>query len=124
MSATATIMRSVKSAATCLLLLSALLYWADSYPDMVSSDAACNECALKKNELFSGDFPIYQCMGCCFSRAYPTPLNVKKMMMIPKNFTSEATCCIARDSYEVRHMNIIVRNHTGCNCDTCMYHKI
>ncbi|XP_061896453.1 glycoprotein hormones alpha chain [Entelurus aequoreus] len=122
MSATATIMRSVKSAATCLLLLSALLYYADSYPDMVSSDAACNECALKKNELFSGDLPIYQCMGCCFSRAYPTPLNVKKAMMIPKNFTSEATCCIAIDSYVVRHMN--VRNHTRCHCDTCRFHKI
>nr|XP_057946322.1 glycoprotein hormones alpha chain [Doryrhamphus excisus] len=126
MSATATMLRFVKSAAASFLLLSALLYMADSYPNY-PSNVPCDECSLKKNDFFSRDLPIYQCMGCCFSMAYPTPLNVKNIMAIPKNFTSEATCCVAKDSYEVslKNMNNVnVRNHTGCYCGTCIYHKI
>ncbi|XP_054652366.1 glycoprotein hormones alpha chain isoform X1 [Dunckerocampus dactyliophorus] len=150
MSATATMLRFVKSAGVSLLLLSAFFHMADSYPNYPSnsnmhrfresyevhtatncshsfcylSPVPCDECSLKKNDLFSRDLPIYQCMGCCFSRAYPTPFNVKNIMVSPKNFTLEATCCVAKDSYEVSLKNINVRNHTGCYCGTCMYHKI
>ncbi|XP_054652367.1 glycoprotein hormones alpha chain isoform X2 [Dunckerocampus dactyliophorus] len=123
MSATATMLRFVKSAGVSLLLLSAFFHMADSYPNY-PSNIPCDECSLKKNDLFSRDLPIYQCMGCCFSRAYPTPFNVKNIMVSPKNFTLEATCCVAKDSYEVSLKNINVRNHTGCYCGTCMYHKI
>ncbi|CAG10482.1 unnamed protein product [Tetraodon nigroviridis] len=65
---------SVKSTGAFLLLLSFLLYVAESYPNFPKSNMGCEECALTKNSGFSRDRPIYQCMGCCFSRAYPTPL--------------------------------------------------
>ncbi|XP_031134744.1 glycoprotein hormones alpha chain isoform X1 [Sander lucioperca] len=117
----ATTMGSVKSAGLSILLLSFLFYIADSYPNI---DMGCEECKLGMNNLFSRDRPVYQCMGCCFSRAYPTPLTAMTKMEIPKNITSEATCCVAKDYYEIEVYGIRVRNHTDCHCSTCYYHKI
>ncbi|CAJ1073503.1 glycoprotein hormones alpha chain [Xyrichtys novacula] len=121
---TATMMGSVKSTGLCLLLLSFLLYIADSHPNNDLSNMGCEECTLKRNTLFSVERPLYQCMGCCFSRAYPTPLMAMKTMTIPKNITSEATCCVAKHSYETEVFGIPVRNHTECHCSTCYFHKI
>ncbi|CAK6956900.1 glycoprotein hormones alpha chain [Scomber scombrus] len=117
-------MGSVRSAGLSLLLLSFLLYLADSYPNVDLSNMGCEECTLRKNSFFSRDRPIYQCMGCCFSRAYPTPLKAMRSMSIPKNITSEATCCVAKNSYETEVDGIRVRNHTDCHCSTCYFHKI
>ncbi|TWW72030.1 glycoprotein hormones alpha chain [Takifugu rubripes] len=119
-----TAMGSAKSAGAVLLLLSFLLYVADSYPNFPKSNMGCEECTLTKNSGFSRDRPIYQCMGCCFSRAYPTPLKAMTTMTIPKNITSEATCCVAKQSYQTEVAGIKVRNHTECHCSTCYYHKI
>uniref|UniRef100_A0A3Q3WSX0 Glycoprotein hormones alpha chain n=1 Tax=Mola mola TaxID=94237 RepID=A0A3Q3WSX0_MOLML len=120
----ATTAGSVKSAGLALLLLSFLLYVADSYPSIDFTNMGCEECTLRKNSVFSRDRPVYQCMGCCFSRAYPTPLKAMKTMPNPKNITSEATCCVAKHSYETEVAGIRVRNHTECHCSTCYFHKI
>ncbi|XP_061699960.1 glycoprotein hormones alpha chain isoform X1 [Syngnathoides biaculeatus] len=123
--AIATMLGSMKSVGPVLLLLMSVLYVASSYSDFDFSHIGCKECNLQKNEFFSRDRqPVYQCMGCCFSRAYPTPLREKKVMMNPKNITSEAACCIANNSHWVRVDNLPVRNHTECSCGTCIYHKI
>ncbi|XP_051942349.1 glycoprotein hormones alpha chain-like [Hippocampus zosterae] len=122
--ATATIMGAVKFVGPLLFLVTSLFCMVDSYPDLDLSHIGCNECALKKNDFFSRDKPVYQCKGCCFSMAYPTPHWIKKLMMNPKNITSEAACCTARNSELVKVQNLMVRNHTECYCDTCIYHKI
>ncbi|XP_033843868.2 glycoprotein hormones alpha chain-like isoform X1 [Periophthalmus magnuspinnatus] len=114
-------MGSVKSRGIPVLLLTLFLYLVDTY---TYSDAGCEECSLKKNGLFSRERPVYQCMGCCFSRAYPTPLRAMKTMANPKNITSEAKCCVAKHSYETEVRGIPVRNHTECHCSTCYFHKV
>ncbi|XP_072313630.1 glycoprotein hormones alpha chain-like [Eucyclogobius newberryi] len=112
---------SVKSRGISVLLLTSFLYLVDTYS---YSNAGCEECSLKRNVLFSMERPVYQCMGCCFSRAYPTPLRARKTMANPKNITSEATCCVAKNGSDTEVGGIQVRNHTECHCSTCYFHKV
>ncbi|KAJ0009132.1 hypothetical protein NQD34_016547 [Periophthalmus magnuspinnatus] len=98
-----------------VLLLLGMMYFCSVE---TSRDGGCEACALHRHHLFPG---VYQCMGCCFSRAFPTPPATLRTMVRPKPITSQASCCVA-SSYE--EVELTVKNHTSCHCGTCKYHKI
>ncbi|KAK7910501.1 hypothetical protein WMY93_015185 [Mugilogobius chulae] len=97
-----------------------LLLWAMFFCGVESNrDDGCEECTLRRHPFL----PVYQCMGCCFSRAFPTPYSSLRTMVQPKPITSQASCCVADTFYQVMIDNESVKNHTSCHCSTCKYHK-
>ncbi|XP_041925299.1 glycoprotein hormones alpha chain-like [Alosa sapidissima] len=114
-----------KSCVASLLLVSILLHIGDFYPNNEVSSKGRDECKLTEHPSLSmPGAPIYQCKGGCYSIAYPTPLRSKGTMLVQKNITSEASCCVAREFKSVTGLyNLKLLNHTDCHCSTCRHHK-
>uniref|UniRef100_UPI00358EF6E3 glycoprotein hormones alpha chain-like n=1 Tax=Myxine glutinosa TaxID=7769 RepID=UPI00358EF6E3 len=90
-----------------LTLSIALLMW---MPLLMADFQDNSRCTLRTNtylrELNHKLHHVLQCAGYCFSRAYPTPKVVMDSMISPKNFTSEALCCVARSWTQVSVLEV------------------
>ncbi|XP_076144453.1 glycoprotein hormones alpha chain-like [Alosa pseudoharengus] len=114
-----------KSCVASLLLVSILLHIGDFYATKRCHPVkGRDECKLTEHPSLSmPGAPIYQCKGGCYSIAYPTPLRSKGTMLVQKNITSEASCCVAREFKSLGLYNLKLLNHTDCHCSTCRHQK-
>ncbi|KAJ0063165.1 hypothetical protein NL108_013209 [Boleophthalmus pectinirostris] len=91
-----------------------------------SMAGGCRECSLHRYPFLAA--PVYQCRGCCYSKAFPTPHSTLRTMAQPKPITSQACCCVASDSHEVDvwvgGFTARVKNQTSCHCGICKYQKL
>uniref|UniRef100_A0AAV2JCC3 Glycoprotein hormones alpha chain n=1 Tax=Knipowitschia caucasica TaxID=637954 RepID=A0AAV2JCC3_KNICA len=66
---------------------------------------------------------VNQCHGCCFSRDFPTGQDTLETMLVQKNYTSKASCCMHYgEPTKVEWRGKIFDSHNQCQCQTCKYH--